>query len=141
VLATSSEYRNSVYGFSLTMPEGFEASELYDDAAESLTTLIQNDQGDGVQIYITPFDEDTGAGYTLTRERILQDIPDMQIKEEQVVEIGENYKGLAFLADDTLFGGESRAVWFVYRGNLYQINTYARLDQLLKNIFATWQFF
>ena len=150
--ALTKEYKNDTYGFSLKMPESFEATEIQnqgDTSEGGVTLVLQNKTGDGIQIVISPFDEDAGQGYTLTKERILQDIPDMQIEDEQAVEIGDpstgsgqvTYKGIAFLSDDEVFGGQSRAVWFVYQGQLYQINTYARLDGLLQNIFSTWNFF
>jgi len=146
--ALTKEYKNDTYGFSLKMPEDFTATEIPDELSGGATLVLQNKSGDGIQIIISPFDEDTGQGYTLTKERILQDIPDMQIQDEQVVEIGPStgsgqvtYKGIAFLSDDEVFGGESRAVWFIFGGSLYQINTYARLDGLLQNIFSTWNFF
>lgn len=141
VPALAQEYANTRYGFRLTMPADFTTVSIPDESSGGETILLQNKDGDGIQIVITPFDEDTGSGYTLTRERILQDIPDMQIQDEQVIEVGDNYKGIAFTADSETFGEASRAVWFVFRGNLYQINTYARLDELLKKMFSTWTFF
>lgn len=38
-------------------------------------------------------------------------------------------------------GGASHEVWFVFRENLYQISTCARLDNLLQEMFSTWSFF
>jgi hypothetical protein len=90
-----------------------------------------------VQIIVSPFNEDLHA---LTQDRIHQDVPDMTISDSQPIQIGENYTGLAFKSDNEAFGGASREVWFAFRGNLYQISTYDRLDPLLKKIFATWKF-
>lgn len=132
-------YENEAYEFSLNMPENFEASEI-DNGEEGRTILLQDAGGNGIQIAVSPFDEDTGAGYTLTQERIEHDVPDLKIVDAQPVEVGSNYRGLAFKSDNGAFGGASREVWFVFGGNLYQISTYDRLDDLLKQIFATWQF-
>lgn len=139
--ALTQPYQNSIYNFSLMMPADFAATESQDPSASSTTIVMQNTTGDGVQILVSPFDEDTGQSYTLTKERILQDVPDLSISGEQSVVVGANYTGLAFLSDNAAFGGDSREVWFVFRGELYQISTYARLDPLLKGIFATWKFF
>src|SRR3989344_1204013 len=130
------EYRNEQYGFSLTMPEGFKA-RIMSTSVEGETILLEDQTGNGIQIMITPIDEDIP---TLTKNRIQQDIPDMQISDEQVVEVGSSRTGLAFRSDNEAFGGASREVWFVFRGNLYQISTYDRLDPLLKAVFQTWQF-
>jgi hypothetical protein len=133
-------YTNSTYHFSLKMPEGYEVQDLPSADGTGETIVLANTAGDGIQIVISPFDEDTGGGYTLTKERILQDVPDLEIQQEQPLDVGDNYHGLAFLSNNPSFGGASREVWFVYQGNLYQISTYARLDDTLKAIFATWQF-
>ena len=133
---------NQIHGFLFTTPDGYTVRE-----AEN-TILIENEEGKGVQILITPLDEDIPI---LTEERIRSDIPDMQITDVQTVEIGENRSGIAFKSDNEAFGcdvsepcpegsGASREVWFVFNGMFYQISTYERLDALLKSIFATWEF-
>jgi hypothetical protein len=91
-----------------------------------------------VQILISEFDE---PGSVLTTDRIKQDIPDMDIRDSQLILLGEQSgQGVAFLSDNESFAGNSREVWFVYKGKLYQISTYARLDPLLQSILATWKF-
>src|SRR3989344_3950884 len=132
----SKEYTNDTYHFSLTLPEGFEARSMKQEVGE--TIVFENGSGDGIQIIITPFDEDL---HVLTKERVQADVPGMQITDEQSVEIGDNYIGLAFKSDNPAFDGASREVWFVFRGNLYQVSTYERLDSLLKKMFSTWTFF
>lgn len=132
------EYTNPLYNFSLSMPEDFEATEITDELTGGNTTVLQNQQGEGVQIVVSPFDEDIRE---LTQERIAQDVPDMTIADTQVVEVGDDYKGLAFKSNNDAFDGASREVWFIFNGHLYQISTYERLDPLLKAIFGTWQFF
>ena len=131
-------YASDRFKFSLDMPENFFARELVADELGAATILIESsDRADGIQILVSPFDEDVRA---LTAERIQQDVSDLMITDSQTVEIGENYTGLAFKSDNEAFDGASREVWFVFRGNLYQISTYDRLDSLLKKIFSTWKF-
>jgi hypothetical protein len=137
-VALTKSYSNDQYKFSLHMPDNFAAWQLPADDSGATTILLQNeDKTDGVQIIVTPFSEDL---HTLTADRIHQEIPDMKISEPQPVQIGDNYTGLAFKSDNEEFNGASREVWFVFRGNLYQISTYDRLDPLLKSIFGTWTF-
>lgn len=134
-------YTNSTYKFTLKMPDDFVATEIPGDPdGTPYTVILQDQNSNGVQIVISPFDEDTTGSYTLTQVRILQDVPDMQITDPQPLEVGPNYTGLAFKSNNDAFGGTSREVWFVFKGNLYQISTYERLDDLLKGIFQTWQF-
>lgn len=141
VPALTKEYDNSAYGFSLEMPADFAAQDIPADPDGTPETIVLQDQnGNGIQIAVSPFDEDAAGSYTLTADRIHQDVPDMEIIDAQPVEVGTHYTGLAFKSDNDAFGGASREVWFVFRGNLYQISTYERLDDLLRQIFATWQF-
>ena len=132
-------YTNDTFHFSLSIPGNFVTRQLEADESGATTVLLESaDQADGVQVVVTPFDEDISS---LTVERIQQDVPDLVITDPQPVQIGENNTGLAFKSNNDAFDGESREVWFVFRGNLYQISTYERLDPLLKKIFSTWKFF
>jgi hypothetical protein len=129
-------YTNDTYHFSVEMPAQFSAQE--EDDATSKTILLQDESGNGIQILVSPYDSSVK---TLTADDIRASIPDLHIRDDQVLEIGDDYRGVAFKSDNEAFGGDSREVWFVFRGNLYQISTYARLDGLLKAMFATWKFF
>jgi len=137
VPALGETYTNNEYGFSLTLPEGFSARTMSANALGSKTVVLEDGKGNGIQITVTPFDEDVRA---LTQERIERDVPDMEIKDPQTVEIGANHTGLAFVSDNPAFNGASREVWFVFRKQLYQVSTYLRLDELLQTMFQTWKF-
>ena len=134
----TADYTNETFRFSLDIPEGFTAGELPEDENGGTAIILQNAQGEGIQIYVVPAEE---SQKVLTAEDILTSIPDIQVASPEVVEIGNDYKGVAFLSDNAAFSGASREVWFYFRGNLYQISTYQRLDTLLKAIFATWKFY
>ncbi len=137
--AFTKEYKNDTYKFSLSMPENFTAREIVSEEAGGTGILLESDsRSDGVQITILPFDEDLRS---LTKARIEQDIPDLVITDSQTIEIGDTHTGVAFKSDNESFDGASREVWFVFRGNLYQISTYERLDPLLQKMFATWKFY
>lgn len=132
-------YSNDQFHFSLSMPGNFSARQLETDESGATTLLIESaDRADGVQITVSPFDDDV---HVLTAERIHQDVPDLAIADPQPIQIGDNDTGFAFKSNNEAFNGASREVWFVFRGNLYQISTYERLDPLLKKIFSTWKFF
>lgn len=132
------EYANEQYRFSLSFPEGFSVGELPVDEAGGTAIIIQNEKGEGIQIYVVP----SGGGQKiLSAEDIRASIPDMAIDAPEPVAIGNEHQGVAFLSNNEAFGGASREVWFYFRGNLYQISAYARQDILLKAMFATWKFF
>lgn len=131
------EYTNDTYRFSLMMPDAFVAQELPNDEGSD-TTLLQDSTGNGIQIMVSPYGQDL---HELTAEKIHTDIPDMKISDVQSLEIGDDYKGVAFKSDNPAFNKDSRDVWFVFHGTLYQITTYASNDSLLKAMFGTWKFF
>lgn len=130
-------YTHPTLGFSFKHPDTFSVSTIpNDDGSEAI--IVQNITTNiGVQILVTSFE---GEDIDLTPDIIKTDIPDLAVKDAQEVLIGENRKGLAFLSDNEAFGGKSREVWFVFRGNLFQISTYAELDPFLRGLFGTWQF-
>lgn len=129
-------YTNDALGFSLGLPEGFAVQE-YEEEGGIQTIVLQDAHGNGIQILATPIKEDIPH---LFIEQVRRDIPDMEVDDLQPVEIGEGRTGIAFMSDNEAFGGASREVWFAFRGHLYQISTYARLDELLQSMFASWQF-
>ncbi|MFZ2886520.1 MAG: hypothetical protein WA021_01735 [Minisyncoccia bacterium] len=132
------EYKNDRLGFSVSMPEDFNAQELMADENGGMPIIIQNASGEGVQIYVT---QGQGDARMITANDVRASISDMQVSDEEVVEIGSEHRGVAFKSDNEAFGGASREVWFFFRGNLYQISTYDHLDPLLKAMFSTWKFF
>lgn len=129
------EYTNDEYRFSMNIPADFAKRDLPLD--DGTTLIFEDTSGHGLQILITPFDDIR----ELTEDRVREDLPDLMMTDVQPVEIGSDYRGLAFKSDNDAFGGASREVWFVFRGNLYQISTYEKMDGLLKAVFATWKFY
>lgn len=134
----SQKYRNESLRLSFSYPEGYAVREV--SGEEGGTILIENpdDSGRGIQIAVTPY---TGTDTSITLERVQEDIPDMQVEDAQPVSLGAAGEGLAFRSDNESFGGNSREVWFVVAGRLYQISTYAAYDKVLQAIMGTWTFF
>ncbi|HWB34040.1 MAG TPA: hypothetical protein VG753_01830, partial [Candidatus Paceibacterota bacterium] len=60
VPALTQSYTNAAYKFSLKMPADFTASDVpADPDGTPETILLQDTNGNGIQIAISPFDEDT----------------------------------------------------------------------------------
>ncbi len=135
--ALTTPYTNGTYHFSLKLPDSFTAKEIPDAQGQGTSIVIQDSAGQGIQIAISPFEEDL---HHLTAERIQQDVPDMTMTDVEPIQIGSDYSGVVFHSNNDAFGGDSREVWFVYQKNLYQVSTYARLDPLLRSIFSSWRF-
>jgi len=130
----TSTYSHPDLGFSFMYPSDYKVSSFDSEKGEAI--LIGDGNSSGIQILIS----DYGDEVDITEAMIKSDIPDLKMDQPQTVEIGLNRKGLAFKSDNPEFGSNSREVWFVYKGMLYQISTYAEMDDMLKKIFSTWQF-
>src|SRR3989338_3087621 len=121
--------------FSFKYPESFIVTTMTNgDGSEVI--ILRDDKNNAVQMLISDFGEDVD----ITAETLRNNIPDMVIKDAQEVSIGDKRKGLAFGSDNAAFDGDSREVWFVFGGKLYQISAYMKHDDLLKGVFETWQF-
>lgn len=136
---STNTYIHKKYNFTFNFPSNLKTSNFIEGNGEQIQFSGLN--GDWFQIYITPWDE----GDTITPERIKKDIPDMVIKEPQQVILGPRQKegvgphALIFLSKDSSLG-ETREVWFVMNGNLYQLTTYKRLDTVVGKVLSTLVF-
>jgi len=141
-----SEYISTKYGFSFNYPQDFTVAE-FGEGEDGDTIMVQK-QGskDAFQIFISPFDEPG----PLTKERVLEDLPDMVIKNPEQRVLKNGAKALIFFSEEPSLG-EIREIWFIYpvsgadsngvhNGYLYQISTYKELDSLVAKILETWKF-
>lgn len=124
-------YTSPVYGFSFVHSKGFKVGAFAQ--GEGNVVLLQNSQGKGIQIYVSPIGEDIA----ITPERIKQDIPDMVINEPKQVRVS-GVTALAFKSPDVSLGS-LRQVWLVYKKNLYQITASSDLDSDLARILISWK--
>lgn len=135
----STTYTNSTYDFSLSLPEGAQASSFQEGEGEMV--LITNDkllmtngeQNFQMQIYISYFDEDI----VLTAERIKQDLPEMAMESPEPVKVGE-IPAVSFLSVNEQ-GQKTKEVWLVYKNNLYQISSLIENENQAAEIIKSWQ--
>ncbi len=136
---TSSTFIHKKYNFSFIYPSSVKTSNFREGDGEQI--LFQDDVNKiWFQINITPWDE----GENLSVERIKQDLPDIVVTSPQQVVLGpaqnnNSPKALIFFSREDGIG-ETREVWFVKNGNLYQVTTYKRLDTLISQILSTLTF-
>ena len=122
--------------FSFKFPEGYATSSFPADNGGRTLVVQKPNENIGFQIVITPFDEPDSS---ISKERIIKEIPDMEVLEPQEVAVGGGKDGLAFVSKNPFFG-VSREVWFMFKGNLYQLSTYLSQEKLLQAILETWKF-
>jgi len=135
------EYTHIQLGFSFKYPKEYTISSFgnfYDSNGE--TILLQNeDKSRGLQVLITPFDEDVA----LTLKRIKKDLPSLSVLEGAETEIGAGNKKVAvvtFKSTNNLTTGKSLEAWFAYRNNLYQISGLEASKELFDELIKTWTF-
>ncbi|HAT68844.1 MAG TPA: hypothetical protein DCS20_04505 [Candidatus Yonathbacteria bacterium] len=129
-------YTDTDYGFSFSAPQGYSASS-FSDVEDTKTILLGSDTDrSSLQVFVSAFDEDI----VLTVERINQEMPDLVVLDPQKVSAGEA-EGVSFGSTNAL-DTESREVWFVYKGNLYQISAPINKQtspELFDAIIKTWK--
>lgn len=135
---------SSIVNFTLDYPRDFKVHE-EDVGASGSSAEASAPQGKkyvfessepkrGFEITVLPFDEAS----PLTKERILQDIPDMPIANEKNITVGKNIPALAFESEDESIG-PTFEIWFIYSGNLYEIQTYAEFGPQMTDILKTFK--
>lgn len=127
------EYTSSRYRFSLFYPQGL-AVQSFNEGGGAQTVTFQNTTTvEGFQIFIVPYTEPQ-----VTDERFKQDVPSGVRKELTNITI-DGATGAAFYSTNTLLG-ETREVWFVHGGYLYEVTTLKPLGSWLDDILGTWRF-
>lgn len=128
------KYQNTQFGFRFLYPAGFQI-DLFDYLGDTAITVADTDTGLGFQIYLSVYDD---LSETFTFDKIRSDAPEIEISEPTEVDLGRGVKGLVFASTDQ--GKKTRELWFVYKGQLYQITSPLRFDDTLKRIVSTWEF-
>jgi hypothetical protein len=145
--ALTKTYTNPAYGFMLKMPADFAAYPPNATPGRDATgapigqaIVLQNSGGAMVQIEITA-DTRAQPGTNLTADDIVQSAPYFDLSHATPIQIAPGIIGVTFTdTEHSAFGSSTEAVWFAYRGNLYQVMADAKLGALLKSMIATWTF-
>lgn len=131
--ADTREYRNPLFHFSLFYPPDLEIKE-YDDSTSASTVTFEDATGKkGFQIFIVPYGKDY-----IIKEQIKKDLPFGAVKEPIDIII-DGIRATKFFSADPLLG-ETREVWFIHNGFLYEITTSKELDSWFADIMQTWRF-
>ena len=108
--------------------------QAFDEGKGAQTITFQNpDVGQGFQIFIVPY-----GARQVSAERFKQDEPSGVMKEPLDIQI-DGTTGTRFKSKDMLLG-ETREVWFIHDGYLFEITAPISLDAWLASIMATWKF-
>jgi len=126
-------YENAAFRFRLLYPEELSVRE-YTESGNAMSATFEDPQtGEGFQIYVTPYGETQ-----ITKEHFQLDIPSGVMKEPTDVIIG-GVQGTMFFSKNSIMG-DTREVWFINNGFLYEVVTYKQLDAWLGTVMQTWKF-
>jgi hypothetical protein len=127
------EYKDTEFNFSLLYPETLSANKRAEGGG-AVTIIFQSiEKSQGFQIFITPFSE-----VQISEERFRQDIPSgIRNSPEQIMIDG--VAATAFYSKDANLG-ETREVWFIYQGFLYELTVPKPLEGWFRDILQTWEF-
>lgn len=138
---TSEEVTDTQYyvyertGFRLALVAGFSARLADGDATDIVIVENDKDASVGYQVAITPWDEPADA---LSFARIQTDLPDLEISRPQAGALPIGVLALSFQVDQG--GEETREIWFVHKGYLYQISAPVDAGKFLEDALEDMSF-
>lgn len=127
------EYRSEAYKFSLFYPESLSVKEYKESGGAQTITFSDNQDEYSFQIFVLPFKENQ-----VTEKRFKMDVPSGVLKEPVDVMI-DSIRATAFFSTNAIMG-DTREVWFIKNGFLYEVTTYKELDTWLAGIMQSWKF-
>lgn len=127
------EYRSATYRFSLLYLQELAMNEHVEEGGAMTITFQNPDKGEGFQIFIVPYNESQ-----VSPARFKMDIPSGVRTDMTDVTI-DGAVGAAFYSTHALLG-DTREVWFIKGGYLYEVTTLKPLEAELVPILQTWQF-
>ncbi len=129
----SEEYRNTTYRFSLFYPSEMKVTE-FDEGNGARTITFQNvAEAKGFQIFIVPY----GTPHVST-ERFHKDVPSGVREEPTDLTIDGVVANMFFSNNIAL--GDTREVWFIKDGYLFEVTAPKTLNAWLMGIIQTWKF-
>ena len=127
------EYRNITYRFSLLYPEWLAVNE-YPEGGGATTITFQNvERGEGFQLFILPY-----SSRQVSEERFKKDVPSgvrLGLTDTSV----DGATGAAFYSESATLG-ETREVWFIHGGFLFEATVLKPLEGWFDGIIQTWEF-
>jgi hypothetical protein len=128
------EYRNEFYRFQMSYPDDMTVQLIKETATSSTTIIFQNaEYTEAFQIFIIPYGDPQFPEY-----RFKSDLTSNVITDKTHITV-DGADATAFYSKDGSVG-DTREVWFIGRGFLYEVTTYKELDTWLSRLLTTWQF-
>jgi hypothetical protein len=114
----------------LAVPAGCEQP----DTPEAFTVALQDPaNNDGFEVYVTPY-----SGTQVTEQEFKLDEPSGVDNQPTHVAV-DGVPATMFYGSNSVMG-DTREIWFIHGGFLYEVTTYKELDSWLAPIMQTWRF-
>lgn len=127
------EYHTAKYHFSILYPEALSVAERSEGGGAATLTFQNIATVQGFQIFIVPYSE-----MQISEERFKRDEPSGVRLSPQNITL-DGAPAVAFYSMNASLG-ETREVWFIRDGFLYEVTTLKPLEAELRDVLATWQF-
>jgi hypothetical protein len=126
-------YKNPQYHFTLAYPKELSVQE-YAENGGGRTITFQNAANDkGFQIFITPY-----TGTQIDQKRFIMDEPS-GVRNQPTSVVIDGTTATMFFGSNTVMG-DTREVWFIHGGFLFEVTTYKPQDAWLGQIMQSWKF-
>lgn len=133
VQAGMREYQNAAFHFKIDYPDTLAATE-YQESGNALTvTFVSADDSQSFEVYVTPY-----SGTQITQAEFKLDEPSGAFNDPTNVVI-DGTQATMFYGSNPIMG-DTREVWFIKGGFLYEVATYKQLDSWLGGIMQAWRF-
>jgi hypothetical protein len=126
------EFRDEFYKFQLFYPAEM-AAHIHKEGGSASTITFTDPNGAGFQLFIVPYGEPA-----ISEARFKKDVPSGVIEQQTTTSI-DGMQGVKFYSHNAVMG-DTREVWFIGRGFLYEFTTYKELDALAETVLQSWQF-
>jgi len=127
------EYRSEFYRFEVFYPEDLTV-QTHPETRSGVTLLFKNaDLSKGFQVYITPY-----GGADITERMIANDAPSGVVNNRSTTTL-DGAQVLTFNGSDPSLG-DTREVWFIKEGFLYEVTAPKALESWLVDILRSWIF-
>jgi hypothetical protein len=130
-------YKDDQYHYYFQIPNGLTTADIARGASGTEVALADAGNNARVTIIISPT---SFSGGTVSVQQILKASPSTAIENPAPVIPAPGCGGQAFDSNNEDFDGASHDIWFVCKGNLYQLSAPRSLAPLLDAVFATWTF-
>jgi hypothetical protein len=127
------EYRDTTFRFSLLYPNDLMVKKYEEGGGAATITFQDIHTAQGFQLFITPY-----QGQQVTAAQFKKDIPS-GIRNAVTTTVIDGAVGAAFVSSNALLG-ETREIWFIHNGYLYEATTLKPLDVWFSPIMQSWKF-